>query len=375
MHNHPNFSGKLMRLDRRVWLVMGVTLLLSMLLLGFKSLGKRNCAALQVTVDGKQETGVAVRKPKTMVQFSVNAASGQAIWNFDDGTGVLKGNRVIHQFVRDGNYRVVAYLPGGCTYEQFVSVRNLSFLNQSASVEIDILEEPVKPKVGDLVHFYGITNVPAKRYEWRLLESSDSAQYGTVAVFHFPNPGTYKVHLKLDNDPRKVRVKMVTIKADIAAEAFPGAGNSDMGGLPSIPAGSAGGENPFEKLEPANTPGVSVPSGGQEQAEGGKTPKKAMDPGTFKDQLIEVIAGAKELSELYPYLDYGESTKVQEEGKPMLVNIGPFCRDMMRRKGAQIEQVQFSLDDKRAIQIIKVKVLEQKKKKGFLGSLFGGKDK
>ncbi len=367
-----------MGLDRRVWMVMGLTSILSLALLGFKQLGNRNCMTAAIVVDGKLETGISVRNGDKPVLFRLSPyATKKVTWSFDDGTGKKEGPSLMHRFEKEGTYRVVARVEGGCTYEQVVTIQKPLFTNLKALSVIEIFEDPRMPKAGTAVNFYGITNRQARSYEWKLLDSPDSVQYGSVTSFTFPYPGTYKIQLRLDNDPARTIIKAITVTTNLPAGGDPTSipGGGFDGGMPPGSFPNAG-NNPFEAGGGLNPPGTgTMPSDKPIPATAETKPSKeeperavAVDPNTFQAILQEVIAGSQELDALYRYLDYKSSTKVQVMGKPEVMNIGPFCRQMMDNKNRKIETLEFVKDANNSIQTIKVKVSEQR---GFLGRLFG----
>lgn len=356
MHTATIPTRRLTGLDYRVWLVMLFTWLVCLGLYGYKKLsngtgGTQACAEnVGITVNTK-EGPVAVCYLDRIAIFQIKAPKGTKVeWNFDDGTAAY-GTIVQHTFAAEGDYTVTARLNGDCKYRQAITVKEAP-VSTAEERTVQIIPDSTAPKAGSTVRFYAVCDPPATTYEWTLMETKD-VQHEAVASFVFSTAGKYTVQLVVNGDalhPKRRTIEVADLPPPPAAN-YPF--NANGGGNPVVPGQLLKpGEDPFNiQKGPANNP-----ANGGTQPEPSKTEpaKKAtgIDPETFKGFLQDVLNGSKELSELYPYLDYGETTLVQVNGKDEM-KIAAFCREKQKKK---IEALEFKRDDKNGIQKIKVKL-------------------
>lgn len=355
-------TRRLTGLDYRIWLVTALCWVVCAGWFVYKNLiptNAANCGALQITVNSDGTNRIAVCKLDETSFFQIDAPpNAQVEWNFGDGTKATGDKLVGHKFNDEDDYTVTATVNGLCETKREITVKK-------ATAE-DVVKPLVKifadtgRTVGSRIRFSVVTNVPIDSCRWRVLPSNET-QVGENVAFNFPRAGTFIVQATVNNDPALRQEQTITI-ADLPLPssiipnpgALPsGAGGSNPGGTipPLFPQGdpaNGGQKLPVQNTGAGNGNAASEPP----KTEQAKPKATGIDPDGFKSLLQEVLDGSKELTDLYPFLDYTGSTKVIVNGKDEM-KITDFIREKRKKK---IEALEFQKDDKNGIQKIKLKL-------------------
>ncbi|NTS43876.1 hypothetical protein HRG84_23550 [Flavisolibacter sp. BT320] len=369
------YTRKMLGLDYRVWLSMLVMCLACLALVGYKqvkssSVNAAPCASeITITINGIEVKGNAVSYLDQLALFHViTEKKAEVEWDFGDGSDIVSGQRARHTFHEESVFPVKVTVNGHCTYVLDVTVRSEP-TETVIEPEILIIPDSTKVSMGGQLRFSCASNLREESYEWRLLGTSE-VQTTQAAIFTFNSVGIQTVQLVLNKDPNKTKRIQIEVTPVVVPIDNRGPFGSGGSGNPAVPSDLLRpGENPFAQSSQAPGRPNSPQSGGNPPASEQESPRPDsaetidIDPETFQTLMQEVLNGEKELTDLYPYLHYKETTLVQKRGDDKAVKLTIFYRDNMDKK---IQSIEFVKDDRKAIQKIKVTM----KKRGPFG-LFG----
>ena len=361
-------------MDYGVWGVMLLVCLLSLGLYGYKQMrsgtgGATACSLDTIRINGKPVEFTATCYLDRITPFAVPLdAAATVVWDFKDGSKPERGPVVSHKFLQEGTYVVTATVNGGCVLKANVEVvYNPVLSGNQAKPVIEIYADPTHPVIGSTVKFYCVTDVPSvASYEWKILNTNEVKQ-DAVPSFEFQREENYTVQLMINGDPSSVRTEVIKVTAGVpqiprtADNSGSGTGApSAIGPLGNLVPPGANAANTRNDPPVNNGPGNNNP--GPLKSDTPKvSPSKApeVDPAAFKDLLQAVVdQNGKEPEDLYEYLDYKASTKVEMNESGSLIPLKEFCRTMREKKKnkRKIEALSFTRDDKKSIQTIRVKV-------------------
>ncbi|GAA4737533.1 PKD domain-containing protein [Flavisolibacter ginsenosidimutans] len=356
-------------LDYRVWLSILLTWLVCLGWYGYNKMKEwermaKPCADARIIVNGKDTEAIAVCYPDRIATFRLQGiGAARADWNFGDGTTVSKEAIAQHQYTAVGIYTVVATVNGGCEFRRAVTVTTPLAKTPDKGI-IEIIPDSIAPKAGNTVRFYAVCDIVPRSYEWKLIGTNE-VRYDSTAAFQFLTAGKYTVQLVVNNNPAMAKTKTIDVAEPPQAPLVNSPLSSGTGGNPPVPGplfpndpSNGGQKSPAQNTGASNGGGTTGEPPKTEQA---KPKATVIDPDGFKSLLQEVLEGNKEVSDLYPFLDYMGSTKVVVNGKDEM-KITDFVREKRKKK---IEALDFQKDDKNGIQKIKVKL----KRGGILGFL------
>ena len=363
-------------MDYRVWSTMLGTCILCLALFGYRQIsyhapGSEKCSDEVIVVNSKKIELVTSCYLNQYSEFEILADSAARVeWNFGDGKGVEMGRVVSHKFDDEDTYIVTVSVNGYCEQDMEVRVvENPFHTPNSGRTVVKVIADPITPRVGEKVKFYCVTDLPSvNSYQWKVLNTNE-IQTGEFPTFIFTQEGAYTVQLVLNNDAQTLTNSVIVATAGagptppvIPPDGSGGGAPSPIGTLgPLVPKGAnTAGEKVI--LQPNTGAGTNMgvlPTTDTAKGDSNKTPK--IDESAFKELLQQVINDKeKELEDLYVYLDYKGSTKVEVNGQETAISIKKFCENMRGKKKnlRKIESLEFKVDDNQSIQRIQVKVPE-----------------
>ncbi len=369
------FTRRILGLDYRVWVAMVLVCFLSLGLYSYKQIrfnhiNSQPCPNDSITINGKSVENVASCVLNRLSLFGIQSDSAATVeWDFGDGTNVVKGQIVSHGFIEEKIYSVKATVNGECEFKVEVVIAQDPFLSgKQVKPVVEIFADPIRPKIGSTVHFYCVSDMPyITSYEWKVLEKNE-VKGDSVPAFMFREGGIYTIQLVLNDDP----LTRTTRAIKVITEMSPAQGPFDKSGLGAVTPGGIGilgnsvqpggnvsdpNNNPPSNNGAANNDqGTSKPDSPKRDS----LPKAPeVDPGAFKDLLQNVVdQDGKELEDLYKYLDYKASTMVEVNENKSLIPLKDFCKNMRdkKKKKRKLESLSFKIDDKKSIQVIRIKV-------------------
>lgn len=330
-----------MGLDKRVWLVLLLTLVLSGGLLGFKMATCERCREIRIGISNNDNAGGKYH-PQDRLTFTAEMKGGNDIaWDFGDNTPVAKGPSVIHSFGSAGSYFVTVTINGKC--REFINiVIHAPLIATPASGQAVAGAEitgPDVPKAGEPVTY--MTSLNATTYEWNVLNAPEyPTQHTPAATYTFLSPGIKNIELRLDNG--KVYRKTIQVLQGDQPVVDPSASSMAQ-------------DMPVQQQQPDEVDPEPEPQA---------APRSTfIADEVFRDMLDKVADGDKDASSFNQFLCNGAQTKVRDNGESW-TTLGEFCSKIHSKKKFQIKSVVTIRDpnDKCVLQI-QVKY----KKKGFLG--------
>ncbi len=199
--------GFLFRIDRRIYLSLGIVLLLSIILLLVQYFRRVDCESAKFLVSGD----MSINKVVEFYDNTPNAKNWE--WDFGDGSAPDYRQRTLHQYKKAGNYIIRLKINGHCVHEKSIHITTTS---QNTGYLPRIIA-PSVVTVGQKVDFLG-EKEGGQSWEWSFGESIDTDALGQSVSYHFKSAGQKKVTLIVNGDVEHRAVKTIyvapkTIKA------------------------------------------------------------------------------------------------------------------------------------------------------------------
>ncbi len=359
MKSKATYTHQRMGLDKNIWTVMILTIVVCIGLLSYKAAFHKDCK--DFTIGVKNMSSGDPQKIFVGETLSLTTSEGpgsNVTWDFGDKTSAKDGSLVMHSFAVEGNYPVTARINGRCEQIQMVSVHKPQ-ASQEATADagtpvISIIGKE-DPEVGEQVNFS--SNTPASVYEWTIQDRKDyDIKKGLNVSYSFRTPGRYVLKLKLDNDPNKVSTKYIMV--------IPPSSNALLPTKKLIPppprfqpteeakVEDKPVEKPVEKAPEVKTPVVETPVAKK---------VKFIPDEPFADYLREVVEGSKDLAFFNKYLNNGGETLVQVKGEDKMIKFSELYQRIHNKK-VTIKEVNIDRDANG--DVLKINITY--KKKGLL---------
>ena len=203
------FTRKILGLDQRVWLTMGILSILTLGLLSYKLIDKKRCSAFSIKVVSRLNFAGTTHYTGTNIFFEANSSNENVSWTFGDKSRHKgKGLEVNHKFMASGKYYISASINGECETGQFITIEDKPAPSQIKNDTL-VTKEIVGPSStfqGKKEEFFSPA-LADSFYEWVVLFHPElGTQYEDKAMFRFPNIGKYIIQLTLDH----IRIKSYT---------------------------------------------------------------------------------------------------------------------------------------------------------------------
>ncbi|MBL7753348.1 MAG: hypothetical protein JNM44_02640 [Chitinophagaceae bacterium] len=326
------FTKRMWGLDQRVLWTLALTAGSALAFILLKWLLVMPCQGVVIQVNDQDPNKQNYLYANTPIRFSVAGAqqTDRITWLFGDHSKKVSGNPMLHYFREEGDYTVTAILSGGCELHIDVHIRHQLTLDNLGSNDQLQDGNPIngmdQPKAGEVASFF--CAVAADAYEWTVPEDPAIA-VGTSNLFQpvFLSPGLYTVQLKLNNDPKKVFRKQVSVQAGSPA----GASGMELPATGPAPAQLA-------PVSPNLPPPSALPAAEEEEnAEAAPAPAKRepliVADEELKYQLDQIRDKKKSILDLKDYFcdGYETNVKVQSEGK--VINLQQLCDKLQGKTG------------------------------------------
>lgn len=217
------YSRQWLGLDYKVVISFIVTLLLALILFGFKLATHVTCSPVTITTTGEikaaQNNTFNINEK---IQFQASMSHAQEIeWDFGDGSKKLTGNKVQHRYLVAGKYFVNVVVNNKCKETFMVLVKDLK------SAEISGVETAESAIIGPDAISAGLptsftTAQQAASYEWYIQEDAAFGKKTTNTISYTPsNTGTVTLVLLLDKDSTKIWRKSIVVNPPGATATVP----------------------------------------------------------------------------------------------------------------------------------------------------------
>jgi PKD repeat protein len=318
------YTRSKMGIDNKVWLTLLITALISVGLFGFKIATTEPCYDIKLTLKGVVEHPFANNYfVGESIIFKANMKKAQKVeWDFGDGTPVRVGEKITHNYAKEGNFLVTATVNGKCMQSLNVHISQVAMSESNTTAAVSADPNAIVGKdfaaAGELSIYQ--TAATAGTYEWTVEGNATfPPKNGNKVSYSFTDPGTYIVMLKLDNDDSKVYRKTVVVSLNPAAAK--GASLDELPPLPlPAPPPAGGGSNSDAGSASAETPAAAE-----------KRFELIPDP-ILKNQLQDVVEGKETLENIAKNMCDGMNTKVRGNGK-IYANLTLFSEELKGKKG------------------------------------------
>ncbi|MEX6688145.1 PKD domain-containing protein [Danxiaibacter flavus] len=341
------FTHRASGLDRKVWLTMAVTVLLSFALASYRLITGEKSSACQpplIFIDGLKDDGSRTSLTGEHVWFKTPiASSGNAVWDFGDSTKRSEGFNVGHTYTHEGIFLVTVTLDGGCvTRTKFmVNVRQAIVVDSAGNIVEHIIgSDQVAPG-----KYNFSTPDTASSYKWAIENDNNfDPQYSRAGIYTFRTEGHYTLKLVLNNDRNRIYRKEILVvdpSEKNNRQAKPSRGDEDIALV--LPPGPT--------APPIQAPGTSsdtVKSVAPAPVAPKPPPVIGTSPQTFKSYLQSLVCGDMDVKELYKYLADQGATKVI--ANKAYTTFDAFCKEIKGKK-LEIESVEFKKEGDRITEI------------------------
>lgn len=204
------YSRSFLGLDKRVWFAMGVTLLVSVLLLAFKVATHVRCTGVTISAKGTvPHNSAGVFYINENIRFTAAMAhASEVTWNFGDQTQGAMGASAEHRFAAEGTFLVTVEVNGKCRESMRVQIRKMA---------VESAGETANPIGGNTTVYAGSPEIftasrSANAYLWYIQEDASlGRKTDSAAAFTFNTTGEYTLVLQLNNDSSNVFRKSITV--------------------------------------------------------------------------------------------------------------------------------------------------------------------
>lgn len=217
------YSRQWFGLDYKVVISFLVTLVIALILFGFKIATHVTCSPINITTAGEiKTTQDNIFNINEKINFQAGMSHAQDIeWDFGDGTKKVKGDKVQHRYLVAGKYFVNVLVNKKCKETFMVLVKDLKSAEISTvPAETSAIIGPDAISAGMPVKF--TTAEQATTYEWYIPEDAAFGKKTGNTVSYTPsNTGTITLVLLLDKDSSKTWRKIIAVTPPGASTVVP----------------------------------------------------------------------------------------------------------------------------------------------------------
>ena len=298
MTSNRIFTRQLLGLDYRVWLVMLIISILSLVLLSYRLIDASQCMPVNFTIKTTSNHTDSTYLIGEKLTFISSTNKDEITWDFGDNSEKITGHEDInHVFLKTGNYKITASTGSACEMVKLITVIKTEAIQKKGS-DVVVGEEilgPFSTMTGREEQFFCM--VTANAYEWSIPNYPKMTRTGSTAKFTFPSAGKFLIQVTLDHDFTKRFSKEITVEAAPDVQS-----NLPDDIKPLIPSG----------VQPLTNLTVKI------------------SDETFKGYLEKVIDKKMSAADFDNYLCYKGETKVILNGE--LITFNALCEDISGKK-------------------------------------------
>jgi len=340
-------TRRLKGIDVNVWLTLLTVTVISLFMLIFRKTGDVPCQHFDVVamdVFGSQKDSLFVNEDITFVA----KVSGNIAWDFGDGS-TKEGARVKHSFLTDGKQSVTATLNGKCDTTIILNINKVV-----TSVDVSLtnpIQGPSTVTIGKPKTFFYDGKNKETAIMWYIENAPGTETFYTErAKFNFNTAGPQTIVLKINNDPKKVFKKQVTV--------LPAPVRYDVPPPPVVinTRSSGGGKKVDTPTTPSHAKALNESSAPKDNLKSADF----LSDEQFENFFNSVVKGQSNGQDIYKYLCNNTATTVTENGKSSTVE--QVLHDLYKKRIKNIK-VQNTRDAKNCVSVLNVTYV----KKGILG--------
>lgn len=215
MNSYRIYTRQTLGLDNRVWLLMIIILVLSLGLLSYKVIDKKECVPFTFKVSNLGLHNDSVFYVGDILSFDASVASQDITWDFGDNNGA-SGAYVSHVFLKEGPFQITAKSNSLCTVAKEIIIKALP--PDSTPLSGTFSRGKIIGNSSFTINSNEKFSYPlqAKSYEWSVQNQPDfGIKRGQKVSFSFPYSGSYRIRVQLDGDLTKTDYLDVEVLDDV----------------------------------------------------------------------------------------------------------------------------------------------------------------
>ena len=214
MNTHSIYNRKAFGLDNRVWIVLLLTIILSLGLLSYSMMKKKECIPVDFMAKSLGKNNDSVFVVGESVSFISNFNSPDVKWEFGDNSPKLYGASVDHVFLTEGYFFVSAGLNRDCQKIKKVHIIKAIATEQTSAIPNGSEIEGPASTVAQRPETFTCL-VTADYWEWSIA-NLPGVKTGQKVKLSFPAKGPYTVWVTLNHDRTKRYPKEIIVEDSIA---------------------------------------------------------------------------------------------------------------------------------------------------------------
>ncbi|MEO6843526.1 MAG: hypothetical protein ABI184_00055 [Ginsengibacter sp.] len=204
MNPYRIYTRQTLGLDNMVWLLMIIILILSLGLLSYKVIDKKECVPFTFKVRNLGLHNDSVFYVGDILSFNASIASQDIDWDFGDNNGA-SGAYVSHVFLKEGPFLITARSNSLCSVVKQIIIK--SPLPDTAAQSQTFTTGKIIGNTSFTINTNQKFSYPvqAKSYEWSVQNQPDfGIKKGQKVSFSFPYSGSYRIKVRLDSSLTKM---------------------------------------------------------------------------------------------------------------------------------------------------------------------------
>jgi len=214
MANSGIYTKKSFGLDKKVWLVMIITILLSLALLAYRMMDTRECTPIEFSIKSLEKHADNSFWIGETLSFT-STAKDDITWDFGDNTPKAYAASVTHIYLAEGTFTVTLTNGSACDTFQQVIVKKMVQAPISNVVPGTEISGTTNTVAGRSETFY--CTILADNYEWTCT-GINGTQQGSRVTFPFPVSGTYTVQVTLNHDRNSRFTKEILVHDSVVVK-------------------------------------------------------------------------------------------------------------------------------------------------------------
>jgi len=201
-------TGFFPNIDPKVYLSLGILLLLSLIVFSFQYTRHIDCENAKFIIHSDEFL------TNRVVEFYDNTEGAKSWeWNFGDSTVLDFRQRTLHRYKRPGDYIVRLKINGNCVHEKLITISSIS----QQTGYLPIIKSPNVVTVGESISF-DADKEDGESWEWSFGENGGTDALDKNPSYKFKSVGEKKITLIVNGDVEHTAVKTIyvapkTIKA------------------------------------------------------------------------------------------------------------------------------------------------------------------
>lgn len=204
MNPYRIYTRQTLGLDNMVWLLMIIILILSLGLLSYKVIDKKECVSFTFKVRNLGLHNDSVFYVGDILSFNASIASQDIDWDFGDNNGA-SGAYVSHVFLKEGPFLITARSNSLCSVVKEIIIK--APLPDTAAQSQTFATGKIIGNASFTINTNQKFSYPlqATSYEWTVQNQPDfGIKRGQKVSFSFPYSGSYRIKVRLDSSLTKM---------------------------------------------------------------------------------------------------------------------------------------------------------------------------